>query len=73
MFASLKKLSGWQRIGVVLSVAWAIGEAGWGFYIAYDAVRQNYSNCTGQVDVYMSGDANERARGLEKCDLNRVK
>ena len=30
-----KQLNGWQRIGVVLSVLWAIGGSFWGYTIGY--------------------------------------
>jgi hypothetical protein len=30
-----KGLSGWQRIGIVASVVWAIGGGFWGYYIGY--------------------------------------
>ena len=34
------RLNGWQRIGVIISLAWVFGFGGWGFYS--DGVRNDY-------------------------------
>ena len=46
-------LNGWQRIGVVLSVVWAVTGAWWGSYIGtheLDYVQQDYEHCRELAD-----------------------
>jgi hypothetical protein len=75
MFLRVEKLNGWQRIGVVLSVVWAIGGVGWGFNIAYIDVEQNYSQCRAGANalyIHTANETSEWGKALEQCDLNHV-
>jgi hypothetical protein len=43
------RLNGWQRIGIVLSVVWAIVGSLWGLHTLFDPIRQSFSTCASAV------------------------
>ena len=57
--SAMKALNGWQRIGIVLSVLWAIVGFFWGNSIAIDAlgrgVSASYARCLEQRSVQPDG------------------
>lgn len=80
MFKPLKKLSGWQRIGLVLSVAWILYGAYWG---NKDGLHQGdwteivYQSCMDDaqrfaaLDNYSQSALKEQQRERAACDQQR--
>jgi hypothetical protein len=66
----MKRLNGWQRIGVVLSVAWIIGGWLWFLHLETEAAvapSANYMRMCGEI--YQNGDPADQHRyeRNEKC------
>jgi hypothetical protein len=69
------QLNGWQRIGVVLSVLWAISGAFWGYNIGYHEggdAKQEHEECRATVNARLAGTArvtmNDWAKDIGRCD-----
>jgi type VI protein secretion system component VasK len=75
MIPRLNQLNGWQRIGVVLSVLWAIGGAFWGYNIGYHEggdVDRDFEQCKGGAhNWYQNQDQYQEARRYTTNDLIR--
>ncbi|MGP8175062.1 MAG: hypothetical protein ACLP7O_11020 [Terracidiphilus sp.] len=80
MSPSLEKLNGWQRIGVVLSVVWAIAGGFWGYNIGYyegGDVRRDFEQCRAGAQYWYQNQyqgaprytTSDLIRDLGKCQL----
>jgi hypothetical protein len=43
------RINGWQRIGIVLSVLWAIGAAAYTQHMLFDPVYERFHECAAAV------------------------
>jgi hypothetical protein len=75
IFEKLKRLNGWQRAGVVVSVAWAL----YGLYLAqytYEEAKQaaqgEYRDCIQLADPHSrSSGAGQSSQGMKLSDIQR--
>jgi hypothetical protein len=80
MLQQRMQLNGWQRIGVVVSIAWVIGGAIWGYNIGYyegGDVDRGFEQCRGGAQNWYQNQnqyqetrrytTNDLIKDLEKC------
>ncbi len=76
------RLNGWQRIGVVASVLWAIGGGFWGYHIGYHEggdVQRDFEQCRAAAQSRYQYQATPRystddlIKDWEKCRSEYVK
>jgi len=68
-------MNGWQRIGVVLSILWAISGAFWGYNIGYHEggdIKQEHEQCRANVNARLAAtprvSMNDWAEDIGRCD-----
>lgn len=62
-----RPLNGWQRLGIVASVVWALYGVWWGLKLRYDPIWETYSDCLGAADSGLGTD--EACRGMLQQSL----